>query len=75
MREYIGFVSKIFGETFALTYTGQNGEKQLTAKLLPSDAARKIAVGSKVKLKGDWAGTLGAGAMTTFTARDIEFLG
>jgi len=75
MREDIGFVSRIFGETFALTYMDQNGEKQLTAKLLPPSAIKKIAVGTKVKLKGDWVGTLGAGAMTTFTACEIEFLG
>ena len=75
MREYVGLVSKIFGETFTLTYVGQNGEKQLTAKVLPPDAAKRIMVGNRVKLTGDWAGTLGAGAMTTFTAREIEILG
>ena len=74
MREYIGFISKIFGETFALTYAGQDGEKQLTAKLLPSGATQMLRIGSRVKLKGDWAGTLGAGALTTFTAREVEFL-
>ena len=75
MREYIGTVSKVSGETFVLTYANEAGERQLTARVVPPDPTLRITVGSKVKLRGDWAGTLEAGAMTTFSAREIELLG
>jgi len=75
MREYVGVVSKISGETFVITYNGENGEKHLTARLLPPASTKSIVVGNKVRIVGDWAGTLGAGALTTFAAREIEVLG
>ena len=74
MREYIGTITKVSGETFLLTYQTQKGSKELTARLVPPDPTTKIAVGTKVKITGDWAGNLGAGALTTFTARKVEFL-
>ena len=74
MREYVGTIVKVSGETFLLSYQTQIGSKQLTARLVPADPTAKIAVGAKVKIIGDWAGNLGAGALTTFTVRRVEFL-
>lgn len=70
IREYVGTIAKVSGETFLLTYQTQKG----SAKLVPPDPTRKIVVGTKAKVTGDWAGNLGAGALTTSTARKVEFL-
>ena len=74
MREYVGTIAKISGETFVLSHQTREGTKLLTARLVPPDPTVKIAVGVKVKIIGDWAGNLGAGALTTFTVRKIEIL-
>jgi hypothetical protein len=75
MREYIGYITRISSATFTLTYQGQVGEKQLTAQLISTNPSSKnIGIGTRVRIVGDWAGNLGAGALTTFTVREIEFL-
>ena len=74
MREYLGTVTRISVETFELTYQEKNREKHLTARLADSNPTKIPAVGVRVKIMGDWAGNCGAGALTTFTAREIEIL-
>ena len=76
MREYLGTVTRISAQTFELTYTEKSGEKKhLTARLAVPNPSQVIAVGARVKVVGDWAGSFGAGALTTFTAREFEVLG
>jgi len=74
MREYVGTITRVGRETFTLTCDGPRGQKQLSARLISAASPTDVVVGNKVKIIGDWAGTLGAGALTIFTVREIEGL-
>jgi len=76
MREYLGTVTRISVETFELAYTEKSGaKKHITARLKGPNPSQVIAVGARIKVVGDWAGSFGAGTLTTFTAREFEVLG